>query len=67
MDMPALFEFPGHIFLAITEAALLDYAGCGLVDTFNSSAYWAILKIHTCIVEQCSFLLWQENMTWKFK
>jgi alpha-glucosidase len=27
MDMPALFEFPDHIFLAITEAALLDYAG----------------------------------------
>lgn len=27
MDMPALFEFPGKIYLAITEAALLDYAG----------------------------------------
>ena len=27
MDMPALFEFPEHIYLAITEAALLDYAG----------------------------------------
>jgi alpha-glucosidase len=27
MDMPALFEFPNQIYLAITEAALLDYAG----------------------------------------
>jgi alpha-glucosidase len=27
MDMPALFEFPQHIYMAITEAALLDYAG----------------------------------------
>lgn len=27
MDMPTLFEFPGNIYLAITEAALLDYAG----------------------------------------
>ena len=27
MDMPALFEFPGNIYMAITEAALLDYAG----------------------------------------
>lgn len=27
MDMPVLFEFPGKIYLAITEAALLDYAG----------------------------------------
>lgn len=27
MDMPALFEFPDHIFMAITEAAVLDYAG----------------------------------------
>ena len=27
MDMPTLFEFPGKIYLAITEAALLDYAG----------------------------------------
>ncbi len=31
MDMPALFEFPGKICLAITEAALLDYAGMYLV------------------------------------
>lgn len=31
IDMPALFEYPGHIFLAITEAALLDYAGMYLV------------------------------------
>ena len=27
MDMPALFEFPNHIFMAITEAAVRDYAG----------------------------------------
>ncbi len=27
MDMPALFEFPDKMFMAITEAALLDYAG----------------------------------------
>jgi alpha-glucosidase len=27
MDMPTLFEFPGKIYMAITEAALLDYAG----------------------------------------
>ena len=27
MDMPTLFEFPGHVYLAITEAALVDYAG----------------------------------------
>ena len=27
MDMPALFETPDHIFAAITEANLLDYAG----------------------------------------
>ncbi len=31
MDMPALFEFPDQKFLAITEAALLDYAGMYLV------------------------------------
>ncbi len=27
LDMPATFEFPNHIYVAITEAALLDYAG----------------------------------------
>lgn len=27
MDMPATFEFSNHIYLSITEAALLDYAG----------------------------------------
>lgn len=27
MDMPALFELPGKIYMAITEAELLDYAG----------------------------------------
>ncbi len=32
MDMPALFQFPNKIFLAITEAALLDYAGMYLVN-----------------------------------
>jgi len=35
MDMPALFEFPGKIYLAITEAALLDYAGMYLVKHNN--------------------------------
>jgi alpha-glucosidase len=27
MDMPALFQFPNKTYMAITEAALLDYAG----------------------------------------
>ena len=27
MEMPALFEFPGQVFMAITEAAVRDYAG----------------------------------------
>ncbi len=27
MDMPALFEFPNNIYMAITEASLRDYAG----------------------------------------
>jgi alpha-glucosidase len=27
MDMPAMFQFPDHIYMAITEAALLDYSG----------------------------------------
>ena len=31
MDMPALFQFPNNIFMAITEAALLDYAGMYLI------------------------------------
>ncbi len=31
MDMPALFQFPGNTYLAITEAALLDYAGMYLM------------------------------------
>ncbi len=31
MDMPALFQFPNQTFVAITEAALLDYAGMYLV------------------------------------
>jgi len=31
MDMPALFEFPDHIYMAITEAVLLDYAGMYLL------------------------------------
>ena len=40
MDMPALFELPGHLFVAITEASLLDYAGMYLVkhDGVLSSA-----------------------------
>lgn len=35
MDMPALFEFPGNIYLAVTEAALLDYAGMYLMKHDN--------------------------------
>jgi len=31
MDMPALFEYPKGIYMAITEANLLDYAGMYLV------------------------------------
>ncbi len=31
MDMPALFEFPGKTYMAITEANLLDYAGMSLI------------------------------------
>lgn len=31
MDMPTLFEFPGNIYMAITEAALRDYAGMYLI------------------------------------
>ena len=31
MDMPALFEFADNTFIAITEAALVDYAGMYLV------------------------------------
>lgn len=31
MDMPALFEFPGKVYLAITEAALSNYAGMYLI------------------------------------
>jgi len=30
MDMPALFTFPGKVYMAITEANLLDYAGMSL-------------------------------------
>lgn len=31
MDMPALFEFPGKVYMAITEANLLNYAGMSLI------------------------------------
>ena len=31
MDMPALFETPEHIFVGVTEANLLDYAGMYLI------------------------------------
>ncbi|HTD99111.1 MAG TPA: glycoside hydrolase family 97 protein [Mucilaginibacter sp.] len=31
MDMPALFEFPKGVYMAITEANLLDYAGMYLI------------------------------------
>lgn len=35
MDMPALFEFPNKTYLAITEAALVDYAGMYLTKKAN--------------------------------
>jgi len=35
IDMPALFQFPGNTFMAITEAALLDYAGMYLIKDGN--------------------------------
>ncbi|RYE51251.1 MAG: hypothetical protein EOP48_18495, partial [Sphingobacteriales bacterium] len=31
MDMPTLFEFPNHTYVAITEAALVNYAGMYLM------------------------------------
>ncbi len=31
MDMPALFEFPNHTYVSVTEAALHDYAGMYLI------------------------------------
>ncbi|MDH6356524.1 glycoside hydrolase family 97 protein [Parabacteroides sp. PF5-9] len=36
MDMPALFQFPNNIYMAITEAALRDYAGMYLMKEGNS-------------------------------
>ena len=36
MDLPTLFEFPGNTYLAITEAALLDYAGMYLLKQGNT-------------------------------
>ncbi len=33
MDMPMLFEYPGNIYMALTEASLLDYAGMYLMKT----------------------------------
>jgi alpha-glucosidase len=35
MAIPALFEFPDNVFMAITEAALLDYAGMYLMRKGN--------------------------------
>ncbi|MEP6713208.1 MAG: glycoside hydrolase family 97 protein [Ferruginibacter sp.] len=35
MDMPTLFELPGNIYVAVTEAALLDYAGMYLTKHNN--------------------------------
>ena len=37
MDMPALFEFPDKTYLAITEAALVDYAGMYLTKKIDST------------------------------
>jgi alpha-glucosidase len=33
IDMPALFEYPDNIFISITEAGLMDYAGMYLIKT----------------------------------
>ena len=44
MDMPALFEFPNKTYLAITEAALVDYAGMYL--TKKSSPAGPVLTSH---------------------
>ncbi len=33
IDMPALFEFPGKVYMGITEANLLDYAGMSLMKS----------------------------------
>jgi alpha-glucosidase len=38
MDMPALFQLPDKTFMAITEAALLDYAGMYLIK-HNGTLY----------------------------
>ena len=35
MDMPVLFEYPNNLYLAITEAALRDYAGMYLMKHNN--------------------------------
>jgi alpha-glucosidase len=35
MDMPVLFEFPNNLYMAITEAALRDYAGMYLMKHNN--------------------------------
>ncbi|MDB5124626.1 MAG: glycoside hydrolase [Mucilaginibacter sp.] len=35
MDMPALFEYPNGLYLAITEANLHDYAGMYLMKHYN--------------------------------
>jgi alpha-glucosidase len=35
MDLPALFEFPKGLYMAITEAALIDYAGMYLIKHNN--------------------------------
>jgi alpha-glucosidase len=37
MDMPALFDFDGKVFMGITEAALVDYAGMYLSKQKNNS------------------------------
>jgi len=42
MDMPTLFEYPGNVFMAITEASLVDYAGMYLVK--HSGALQSILS-----------------------
>ncbi len=37
MDMPTLFQFPSKVYMAITEAALLDYAGMYLARSSDNT------------------------------
>ena len=51
IDMPALFSYGDSIYLAVTEAALLDYAGMYLVKT------------NTCLISKLSPSLYKPGYT----